>query len=497
MQRLCVASGASLRLALNRWVPPRLRWYGRLAMNVSTATTESPEPPSSWAVLDPCTAQTIRTVELATAIDVDLVVRRAAAVQQRWAALTTQDRCRMLRRFARTVEEHGEELAQLEALNCGKPIGGARWEAQAAADALSYYAAAVEQHHGTTLPWNDGIVLTLHEPLGVVGAIVPWNFPMLIASWKIGPALACGNAIILKPSEITPLTAMRLGELAVQSGLPEHLLQVLVGSGPVVGQAMVEHPGIAKIGFTGSTATGKQIMRSAVDSLKRVTLELGGKSANIVFADADLEKAAAGIPGSIYDNSGQDCCARGRILVEASVHDRFVEMVVDITKSIKVSTPDDPDSYMGPLISAQHLAKVRSFDGEGDVAFRGVTPDGPGFWFPPTVVTGISRTGRLANEEVFGPVVAVLPFTDEADAAALANATVYGLSGSIWTRDSSRALRMARAVQSGTLSVNSNSSVRYSMPFGGFKQSGIGRDLGVDALGHYSETKTVFISTTT
>ncbi len=450
---------------------------------------------TTWTVLDPCTAQEIRTVDLATPSDVDAAVTRATVAQHRWAGLTTQDRCRQLRRFARAVEEHGEELAQLEALNCGKPIGNARWEAQATADALSYYAAAVEHHRGTTLPWNDGLALTIHEPLGVVGAIVPWNFPMLIAAWKIGPALACGNALILKPSEMTPLTAVRLGELALDAGLPQHLLQVLVGTGPVVGQAMVEHPGIAKIGFTGSTATGKQIMRSAVDSLKRVTLELGGKSANIVFADADLEKAAAAIPGAIYDNSGQDCCARGRILVEASVHDRFVEMVVAVSTGIKVGTPDDPDAYMGPLISAQHLAKVRSFDGEGDVAFRGTTPDGPGFWFPPTVITGVSRSGRLATEEVFGPVVAVLPFTDEADAAALANATVYGLSGSIWTGDTAKALRMARAVQSGTLGVNSNSSVRYSMPFGGFKQSGIGRDLGVDALAHYSETKTVFIST--
>ncbi len=462
-------------------------------MSISADTVDN----SLWTIIDPCTAQAIRTVALATAADVDAAVKRGTAAQQKWAALTTQDRCRLLRRFAQTVEAHGEELAQLEALNCGKPIGNARWEAQASADALSYYAAAVEHHRGTTLPWNDGLALTVHEPLGVVGAIVPWNFPMLIAAWKIGPALACGNALILKPSELTPLTAIRLGELALDAGLPQHLLQVVVGSGAVAGQAMVEHPGIAKIGFTGSTATGKQIMRSAVETLKRVTLELGGKSANIVFADADLEAAAAGIPGAIYDNSGQDCCARGRILVEASVHDRFVDMVVEVTKGIKVSTPNDPDSYMGPLVSAQHLAKVRSFDGEGDIAFRGTTPDGPGFWFPPTVVTGVSRSGRLANEEVFGPVVAVLPFTDEADAAALANATVYGLSGSIWTGDAARGLRMAREVQSGTLSVNSNSSVRYSMPFGGFKQSGIGRDLGVDALSHYSETKTIFISTAT
>jgi acyl-CoA reductase-like NAD-dependent aldehyde dehydrogenase len=448
-----------------------------------------------WSVIDPCTALPVRTVQLATASDVDHAVTRAAAVQLKWAALTTQERCRLLRRFASLVEAHGEELAQLEALNCGKPIGNARWEAQAAADCLQYYAAAVERHHGTTLPWNDGLILTLHEPLGVVGAIVPWNFPMLIACWKIGPALACGNALLLKPSELTPLTAIRLGELAVAAGLPEYLLQVIVGTGAEAGQAMVDHPGIAKIGFTGSTATGKHILRSSVDSLKRVSLELGGKSANIIFADADLEKAAAAIPGSIFDNTGQDCCARGRILVEASVHDKFVGMVVEVTKGLKVSTPTDPQAFMGPLISAAHLAKVRSFEGEGNVAFQGDVPAGSGFWYPATVVTDVDRSARLANEEVFGPVVAVLPFTDEADAATLANATVYGLSGSIWTRDSARGLRMARAVQSGTLSVNSNSSVRYSMPFGGFKQSGIGRDLGHEALSHYSETKTVFVST--
>jgi acyl-CoA reductase-like NAD-dependent aldehyde dehydrogenase len=451
--------------------------------------------PASWSVIDPCTARDIRTVQLATASDVNSAVARAATVQPKWAALTTQDRCRLLRRFASLVESHGEELAQLEALNCGKPIGNARWEAQAAADCLQYYAAAVERHHGTTLPWNDGLILTLHEPLGVVGAIVPWNFPMLIACWKIGPALACGNALLLKPSELTPLTAIRLGELAREAGLPEHLLQVIVGTGAEAGQALVDHPGIAKIGFTGSTATGKHILRSSVDSLKRVTLELGGKSANIIFADADLEKAAAAIPGSIFDNTGQDCCARGRILVEASVHDTFVDMVVEVTKGLKVSTPSDPDSFMGPLISAAHLTKVKSFEGEGEVAFQGAVPQGDGFWYPATVITGVDRQARIANEEVFGPVVAVLPFADEADAAALANATVYGLSGSIWTRDSARGLRMARAVQSGTLSVNSNSSVRYSMPFGGFKQSGIGRDLGHEALSHYSETKTVFIST--
>jgi acyl-CoA reductase-like NAD-dependent aldehyde dehydrogenase len=450
---------------------------------------------SGFSIIDPCTATEIKSIELATAHHVDAAVQRATVAQPKWAALTTQDRSRLLRRFAATIEAHNEELAQLESLNCGKPIGGARWEAQAAADALQFFASAVERYHGTTLPWNDGLAITLHEPLGVVGAITPWNFPMLIASWKIGPALACGNALILKPSELTPLTAIRMAELALEAGLPENVLQVLVGTGPVVGQAMVDHAGIAKIGFTGSTATGKQILRSSVDTLKRVTLELGGKSANIIFADADLEKAAAGIPGAIFDNTGQDCCARSRLLVEASVHDKFVEMVIEVTKSVKVSTPMDPDAVIGPLISAAHREKVRSFEGDGDLAYAGSVPDGNGFWYPPTIVTGVDRKSRIANEEIFGPVVAVMPFTDEADAVALANSTVYGLSGSVWTRDGSKALRVARGMQSGTLSVNSNSSVRYVTPFGGYKQSGIGRDLSDDALGHYSETKTVFIST--
>jgi acyl-CoA reductase-like NAD-dependent aldehyde dehydrogenase len=455
-----------------------------------------------FSVIDPCTEQTIRQLELATPDSVEVAVERAETAQRRWAALTTQERARQLRRLANAVEAHHEELAQLEALNCGKPIGNARWEIGAAADALHFYAGAVERLRGTTLPWNDGLCLTLREPLGVVAAIVPWNFPLLIACWKIGPALACGNAIIVKPSELTPLTAIRLEALALDAGLPEGLLQVLVGDGPTCGQAIVDHPRIAKIGFTGSTATGKRIMSGAVESLKRVTLELGGKSANIVFADADLEAAANGIGGAVFDNAGQDCCARSRILVERSVHDRFVALAIEATKPLKVSTPDDPESFMGPLISKAQRAKVASFVApglsrdEGEVVYAGSAPTGLGFWFPPTIVTGATRASRIANEEIFGPVVCVLPFDDERDAAELANATVYGLSGSIWTRSQQRALRMARQVQSGTLSINSNSSVRHPMPFGGFKQSGIGRDLGDEAMSHWSETKTVFLSGT-
>ncbi|MGH9135314.1 MAG: aldehyde dehydrogenase family protein [Ilumatobacteraceae bacterium] len=444
------------------------------------------------AVVDPSNEAVLATFELAPADEVDRAVATAGRAFTGWAATTTQDRSRLLRRFADTVAAHTGELAELEAANVGKPIDGARWEAGAVADVLHYYAGAVDKHTGTTLPWGDGLAMTLHEPLGVVGLITPWNFPMMIASWKLGPALACGNTVVIKPSELTPLTTIRLAELALDAGIPEGVVNVVVGDGPTAGQRLVDHPDVAKIGFTGSTAVGKHIMRCAADTLKRVTLELGGKSANIVFADADLEAAAAGVPGSAFDNSGQDCCARSRILVERSVHDRFVGLVADAAATVRVGRPHDPGVVMGPLISSVHRAKVASFEGEGEVAFRGEIPDGPGFWYPPTVVTGAAESSRLANEEVFGPVVTVLPFDDEADAARLANATAYGLSGSIWTGDGARALRMVRAVHSGTLSVNSNSSVRYSTPFGGFKQSGIGRDLSMQALEHYSETKTVF-----
>ncbi len=446
------------------------------------------------AVLDPCTAETIASFELATADEVDAAVAAAKQASAAWAGTSTQDRARALRRFADTVGAHAEELALLEARNVGKPIDGARWEAEAVAEVLHYYAGAVDKHTGTTLPWGAGLALTLREPLGVVRLITPWNFPMMIAAWKLGPALAAGNTVVLKPSELTPLTTVRLGELALESGIPDGVVNVVVGDGAVAGQRLVDHPDVAKIGFTGSTETGKRIMRSAADTLTRVTLELGGKSANVVFADADLEAAAQGVPGSVFDNAGQDCCARSRILVERSVHDRFVELVIEASRSVKVGTPFEDGVFMGPLISAAHHAKVTSFEGEGDVAFRGEAPSGPGFWYPPTVITGVDEHARISNQEVFGPVVVVIPFDDEADAARLANSTIYGLSGSIWTRDAGRALRMARAVQSGTMSVNSNSSVRYATPFGGYKHSGIGRDLSMDALSHYSETKTVYFA---
>ena len=445
-------------------------------------------------VINPATEKVLRTVERMDTAGVDDAVARALAAQRHWAALPPAERAAALRAFAAAVDQHVDELAALEVANSGHPISSAEWEAGNVRDVLQYYAASPERMSGKQIPVAGGLDVTFNEPLGVVGVITPWNFPMTIASWGFAPALAAGNAVLVKPAEWTPLTTIRLGELAVEAGLPTDLLQVLPGKGSVVGKRFVAHPDVRKIVFTGSTEVGTQVMAGAAKQVKRVTLELGGKSANIVFDDCDLERAAATAPYGVFDNAGQDCCARSRILVQRNVYDQFMELLEPAVKGVVVGDPTSRDTEMGPLVSRTHWDTVASYvPDDAPVAFRGSAPSGRGFWFPPTVLTP-SRSDRTVREEIFGPVVTVLPFDDEADAIALANDTAYGLSGSIWTDNLSRALRVARAVESGNLSVNSHSSVRYNTPFGGFKQSGLGRELGPDAPLSFTETKNVFIA---
>jgi len=447
-------------------------------------------------VIEPATEDVLAELPHATAEDADEAIARAKAAFPAWRDVTPGDRAKVLRRIAAALEERAEDLALLEARNVGKPIGDARGEVGMVIDTFHYYAGAPERLLGDTIPVPGGVDFTFREPLGVVGLITPWNFPLPIACWKVAPALAAGNTIVLKPAELTPLTTMELEKIALEAGLPEGVLNVVVGPGRVVGERIVQHPDVAKVAFTGSTEVGRRIAALAAESIKRVTLELGGKSANIVFADADLEKAAAAAPMAVFGNSGQDCCARSRILVERSALDRFMDSLEAAVEAIRVGDPLDPDTEMGPLISADQRDKVASYaNGGAPVAIRGSAPDGRGFWFPPTVLCPVSNDDRAAREEIFGPVAAVIPFDGEEEAIRLANDTIYGLSGSIWTTDGARAMRMARAVQSGALSINSNTSVRVTTPFGGFKQSGVGRELGPHALEHYSELKNVYMAT--
>ncbi len=460
-------------------------------------------PPGVGAmrIIEPARGVPFDEAAAAGPADLDAAVVAAKAAFPGWARLTAVARAEILFRFADLVRVHADELAVLEARNVGKPIGDARWEAGHVADTLRYYAGAADKFFGQTIAVKKGgLDVTLHDPLGVVGLIVPWNFPMVIATWKLAPALACGNTVVLKPASLTPLSALRLGELGLEAGLPSGVLNVVPGPGASIGAALAAHPDVAKIGFTGETATGRAIMAAAAATIKRVGLELGGKSPNIVFADVDIEPVAREAVASVFANAGQDCCARSRVIVERRIADEFVEAMAAAAQALVVGEPLDERTQMGPLVSASQRERAETYIAIGRaegarLVCGGERLAGAGYFLRPAVFTGARPRMRIVDEEIFGPVVVVLTFESEEEAIALANDTMYGLSGSLWTNDLKRGLRVARAVRTGVLSVNSSSSVHLQAPFGGYKQSGLGRELGMHALEHYTEVKNIYFET--